>query len=111
MTKAEEIEKLVLFARSMPRDSYLFPWLNSVIAEVESEIMSDFPVSPSLAGTRIRCEVMEKETKIYCAELVLRAQAEAKRTEDQSRELCNSIKARCWQSLKTNARELGYDSI
>jgi len=111
MTKAEEIEKLVLFARSFPRESYLFPWLNSVVAEVENEILSDFMVSPSLANTRARCDEMVKETNRHCAELVLSAQRQAKLAEDQSRELCHAIKSRCWQSLKTNARELGYDSL
>ena len=56
MTKQHEIESLKAFALSLPMDSYLRPWIESVIPQVESEIRSDFYPSPSISETRKFCE-------------------------------------------------------
>ena len=47
MTKATEIATLKGFTERLPHDSYLRPWLESILPEVEADIRNDFPVSPS----------------------------------------------------------------
>jgi hypothetical protein len=47
MLKSKEIEILQDTVRRLGPDSYTAPWLTSVIAEVESNIRSDFKPAPT----------------------------------------------------------------
>jgi hypothetical protein len=66
MTKKEEHEALQKFTDSLPAYTYLRPWLESVLIEVEAEIRRDFPVSPSNQKTRVECDRLRLETKQFC---------------------------------------------
>ena len=50
MTKAQEIETLTTFVHTLPKDSCLRPWLEDVLPQVESDIKTDFCVSPSVSA-------------------------------------------------------------
>lgn len=55
MTKAQEIEALKNFIKSIPSDSYLAPWLESVLPIVESDMDSD--IIPFITPRDLREEV------------------------------------------------------
>jgi len=77
MTKAQEIAKLEEFIKSIPRDSYLRPWLEDVLPQVRADILNDFCVSPSVTETRQRAEVILAEARQQAAEIVAQAQKNA----------------------------------
>lgn len=66
MTKAQEIEALKSFIKSIPSDSYLAPWLESVLPIVESDINSD--IIPFITPRDLREESVAAREK-YKAEL------------------------------------------
>lgn len=45
MTKQQEIEAIKTFAASLPKHSYLRPWLDDIMPIVESDILSDFVIN------------------------------------------------------------------
>jgi len=73
MTKANEIAKLEEFTASIPRDSYLRPWLEDVLPQVRADIHNDFCVSPSVTETRQRAETILTEATRQAAEIVAKA--------------------------------------
>ena len=80
MTKQSELEALREFIARLPEDSYLRPWLSSVLPEIECDIRSDFVLSPSLAQTRRQCVAELADARAEAAEIVKRGTAEAAET-------------------------------
>jgi hypothetical protein len=94
MTKKQETQALQSFTESLPKDTYLRPWLESILLEVEREIRSDFPVSPSIPQARAECEGLRMETKQLCARSIEEAQTKADRIIKDALERAQSIRSR-----------------
>lgn len=77
MTKQAELEALDRFTASLPADSYLRPWLESIRPEVEHDIRCDFPIAASVKETRRQCEVMLTEARQQAAAITRQAHHEA----------------------------------
>ena len=107
MTKAEEIAALARFTSSIPEDSYLRPWLESVLPEVAADIRNDFPVSPSLPATRRECDRVLADTKRHCEGVLQRAQADADRIRKEAVDESQSVRQRIARELTTCFRTLG----
>ena len=73
MTKSEELQAITHFTTSLPKDSYLRPWLESILPGIEAEIRCDFPVSPSLANTRIECQQLITAAKAQAQTIITQA--------------------------------------
>ena len=111
MTKAEEIAALTAFTHSLPVDSYLRPWLESILPEIEHDIRCDFPVSPSLQLTRVECDRVLADSKRHCESVRARAEAEADRIRQEARQSAASVSERIYRELSKCARQLGYDAV
>lgn len=61
MTKAQEIEILNETIRTLGDESYIGPWLKSVLASVESDVRNDFHPQATIADTRK--EIAEMKAK------------------------------------------------
>jgi cell division septum initiation protein DivIVA len=101
MTKAQEIEALDKFVRSLPKDSYLWPWLVQVEAEVVADIRNDVMVSPSIAATREQCEQRVLKAEGEANAIIAKAEADARRIETEAREESQSIRSRLQEMLRT----------
>jgi cell division septum initiation protein DivIVA len=101
MTKAQEIEALDKFVRSLPKESYLWPWLVQVQAEVVADIRNDVMVSPSVAATREQCEQMVLKATDEAKAIIAKTEADARRIETEAREESQSIRSRIQEMLRT----------
>lgn len=106
MTKADEITALRTFIHQLPKDSYLRPWLESVVPEVEHEIHCDFLVSPSLPATRAQCAALLTETQAQCAQLKLQAQRTTEQLVTAARGQAERIRGRIYSDLQTCLQQL-----
>lgn len=79
MTKTDEIERLKGVAKEFGNESYIGPWLNEIIIEVERDIRNDFPVSPSLTAARKKYGEIIKSAEISAAAII--DEANKKKTE------------------------------
>lgn len=79
MTKQDEINVLCDAIEKLGDDSYLAPWLKSVIHEVEHSIRSDYFPSIIPSETARQCAEIKREATEHATNIV--AQAEAKRSE------------------------------
>lgn len=106
MTKATEIALLKEFTNSLPKDTYLRPWLEDVIPEVEREIISDFMPTPSVSECRRRAEDEARGiilNAVARAEAILKeAQAECDRKKCQA---ANSV-SRVLEFLRSTSKQL-----
>jgi hypothetical protein len=84
-TKNEEIEILTATIKKLGNDSYIGPWLQSVLATVESDIRNDFMPQQTIEQTRARCLEIERHSMsvIDKEKAAAYAEIEAKRAEFQ----------------------------
>lgn len=109
MTKIQEIDALVNFTNSIPKDSYLWPWLVQVQAQVVEDIRNDFIVSPNIHETRQRCSQMMADAEAQAAGIVREAKEKAEREEEKVREWRQSMRDGLLQVVeRTRAAVQGY---
>ena len=108
MSKAEELKAVKNFTASLPADSYLRPWLESVLPEIEADIRSDFPVSPSLKLARVECDRMVNDTRLHGEGVRQRAEQEATRIIAQARSEAEAIRHRLFSDLRGFVATLGF---
>ena len=105
MTKQQEIEAIRGFIATLPVDSYIRPWLDNVLPEVESEIRNDFMVSPSLRATRLQCDALLADTQAQCQEMLAKAKAQFERimktTNDESQRVRDRLAGDLRSALRT----------
>ena len=77
MTKNQEIEVLTRAAAELGPDSYLGPWLTSILGELERDIRSDILPTIMLAEARARCFELMADAGLTAAELRTQATREA----------------------------------
>lgn len=109
MTKAQEIAALNGFIQSLPQDSYLRPWLVSVLPQVESEIRSDFPVSPSIEDPRRECAAMLAQATARKNELQAIAEREADRMIKEAQQKRDKVFNLAYSGLQSALRAIGAD--
>ena len=69
MTKQEEMQILRDAVTKLGTNSYLGPWLSSVLGEVEDNILNDFEPVPTVQGTMDKVARMLKEAEEKCQAL------------------------------------------
>ena len=108
MCKQEEIDALTAFTESLPRDSYLRPWLEDVLPQVRADIRNDFPVSPCMTITRHECRKLVEGANIEAKGIIANAVREAAELERKA-----SAERQHWRDhfaseLQTCLKKLGY---
>lgn len=80
MTKTQEIETIKTFTMSLPQDSYLRPWLEEVMPQIEADIRNDFPVHVmTISQMNRHCAQIENDAKQRMAEMLEKARKDADR--------------------------------
>jgi hypothetical protein len=102
MTKKAEIDSLHTYTESLPRDSYLRPWLEDVLPQVQADIRNDFPVAPSLTITRHECRKLEEATAISTGAIIAKATSEA----EEIKRLARAEAERIMNSVRSRLREV-----
>jgi hypothetical protein len=106
MCKQQEIDALSQFTESLPRDSYLRPWLEDVLPQVRADIRNDFPVAPSLTITRYECQELLKHTRIQCHAETSKAIEDTKKRRAEADQYYVEAVARAKERLRAVSREL-----
>jgi cell division septum initiation protein DivIVA len=93
MTKKQELAWLDSLIVTLGPDSYLGPWLSSVKANVEQMIQSDiFPdIVPSETAATLAKQ--KEDCKKECADMISRAEFQAKRITDAATEFRDRTRA------------------
>ena len=110
MTKAQEINVIKEFTASLPKDSYLRPWLESSLPEIEADIRNDFPVSPSIALARVECNRMLEAEKRECQLMRENAERQAANIVKQANQQADSIRNRLFANLRGFIVDLGFSN-
>jgi hypothetical protein len=109
MTKQQEIDALVKFTNSIPKDSYLWPWLVSVQASVVADIRNDVVVGPSIEESRRQCSQMIADAEAQATTIITEAKQKAEREEKTIREWSQSMRDGLLQVVeRTRAAVQGY---
>lgn len=106
MTKAQEIDALAKFIARLPRDSYLWPWLVSVQAQVVADIRNDVAVSPSIAETRKQCDEMIIRAEFEAKRIISDAEIHARRERDEMMKFNHNLRASLANQLDSARRSL-----
>lgn len=109
MTKAEEITALKAFIESLPRDSYLRPWLEDIAPTIEKDLAGD--VIPFISPQDLREEAVKQhaEYKAQLAALHEERERQQERTREQSARLITEARKHA-EDIETRAkRELAAD--
>jgi len=108
MTKQEEIDSLKTYTASLPKDSYLRPWLEDVLPQVETDIRNDFPVSPSLVETRRWCREREAEAQRQANSIISKAVRETAELQENDRKDRMNCRNHLAEELRAILSKLGY---
>lgn len=66
MTKSQEITAFSKFTASLPSDSYLRPWLESIFDEIKTDITNDiFPTATPADSRRLAREIETSAKKLF----------------------------------------------
>lgn len=93
MTKAQELEALDGFIKTLPADSYLGVWLRSVREQVESDLRGDLFPSCTPAEARAVAHGIETSANARASDVVARAQFQAGKILTDAEEKAASIAA------------------
>ena len=100
MTKQEELTSLASYRESLPKDSYLRPWLEEVFIEVQNCILSDFSIHTRTlrelqAEIDKRCNAAEqycdsaiKRGDQYLIDAINKANDDVQSIKDRARHAC-----------------------
>jgi len=113
MTKAEEMHALNAFIQSMPRNSYLRPWLEDIAPVIEKDLAGD--VIPFISPQDIRDDAAKHRAE-YRAQLDAlhaerdrqqeRTQAETARLITEARKHAEDIETRAKRELAADIHRL-----
>lgn len=77
MTKSAEIDLLQGFIDRLPKDSYLWPWLVQVHAEVVADIRDDVVIAPTIARAREEYDQIVAGARTAAERILATAQTDA----------------------------------
>jgi cell division septum initiation protein DivIVA len=106
MCKQAEIDALTRFIESLPRASYLRPWLEDVLPQVRADIRNDLPVAPCLTETRKEAAAILAAAHQQAADVVAKAQTEAERVTKQARDHFHALALRARVAIYEAERAL-----
>ncbi len=109
MTKAEEIAALHAFIQSLPRESYLRPWLEDIAPAIEKDLAGD--IIPFISPQDLRDEATKHRAE-YRAQLdALHAERERQqeRAQEEAARLITEAKKRAEEIEDHARRELAAD--
>ena len=92
MNKQTEIEILKDTAQRLGKESYCGAWMESIIPEIERDITSDMPPTPTPAGTREQHERIIDQAKRQAAKIIEAAQLEREAARKEAREIREAAK-------------------
>lgn len=102
MTKEQELQRVIEFARNLPDASYIKPWLLASIPEIKASMDSD--IIPSVTILEEMAKVRELRDKAA----TLRAEIAQRTAENQAlASACHQLKV-SHNSLRTELEELGH---
>jgi len=78
-TKSDEISILKEAVARLGQNSYCGPWLRDIIGQIEMEIRSDYPPSPSLVQAERDCNILRELTRAETHQMLASAQSQAKK--------------------------------
>ena len=93
MTKNEELYILSKAAADLGTDSYLGPWLTSIIGELERDLRSDFLPVLSLFEARYRADNALREAQVICEQRLQDAQTKADKIVQEAVDSANRIRS------------------
>lgn len=99
-TKAEEILILRNAATQLGAQSYLGPWLESIIPEAESLLLSDIRPDITLSRTIRRCEEIVADAQRRRTEIGKNADQYAAKTIAEARQTAGHVRAHLARSLR-----------
>ena len=103
MTKSEEITHFEQFIASLPRDSYLRPWLESTKESVIRDIRNDFLIEKTTA--EIRQELLIKSAREEAERIMRKAQEQAAKltqeTEQRTADAVSLARRRLYEALNS----------
>lgn len=97
MTKNQEIEVLTRAAAELGPDSYLGPWLTSILGELERDIRSDILPTINIAWARAECFGLLADARLKAVDIKTDATRDA--------ETIRAIAARDAAAVRTRAAE------
>lgn len=86
MTKTEELAAFHTFRHSLPANSYLRPWLDSIADEIESALRSDFFPCASLRAAQQQAATLTKAASEEAAAIIQTAKDRAATIAEDARE-------------------------
>ena len=105
MTKSEEITHFEQFIASLPRDSYLRPWLESIKESVIRDIRNDFMVEKTTAEVRQEQELLIKSAREEAERIMRKAQEQAAKltqeTEQRTADAVSLARRRLYEALNS----------
>lgn len=101
MTKQQEIEALRQFAASLPADTYLRPWLESILPSVESDIRSDIYPVVTPADARRAHDERVAAAQAKADEILNRANDYAAATMKEARQMKERAASHVRQALRS----------
>jgi len=108
MCKQAEIDALTRFIESLPRQSYLRPWLEDMLPQVREDIRNDLPVSPSLTQARRDRDRLLDTVRQDCEEIRQRAKQDAEQIVQRADATADGIRRRLYHDLRAFAVTLGF---
>jgi hypothetical protein len=109
MTKAEEIAALHAFIQSMPRESYLRPWLEDIAPTIEKDLAGDMIPFVSPQDIREEATKQHAEYKAQLAALHEERDRQQERTRDEAARIITEARKHA-EDIETRAkRELAAD--
>lgn len=106
MNKAAEILILQETAKRLGPQSYLGPWLDSVIWEAQSLMTSDIRPEIRIRDTIKTCERQIQDADVYAKRAVEKARAEADKLLADARQNSEWCRARLRRQLEEAAKSL-----
>ena len=105
MTKSEEISHFEQFIASLPRASYLRPWLESIKESVIRDIHNDFLIEKTTTEVRQEQELLIKSAREEAERIMQKAQEQAAKltraTEQKTADTISLARRRLYEALNT----------
>lgn len=105
-TKAQEIEILQRTIAALGPDTYLGPWLDSIIEELRADLRNDFYPVKTLRDHQLQCQQLKTGAEDFCRQQKDRARIEAQRILETAQTSAAAIRARLTVQLRSSLQQL-----
>jgi cell division septum initiation protein DivIVA len=105
MTKAQEIDALRGFIKSLPADTYIGPWLSGIVGEVQSLMQSDLPINCSMREAQLAADTIRADAIAEAKRILDKATDEARKlkaiADNQSDAVIGRARQACHEALRS----------